>query len=67
MSRRQELLLFAGVVTLLLATHMLRFGQAGRPLLFGWMPIDFAFRLGWLAVATAAVFWMTARLWPDHE
>jgi hypothetical protein len=65
--RRSELLLFGVVVALLLATHMLRFGQAGRPLLLGWMPIDFAFRLAWMAAAMATVFWMTARLWPDRE
>lgn len=64
---RHELLLFGCAVALLLATHMLRFGQEGRPLLLGWMPIDFAFRLGWVAAATAVVFWMTARLWPDRE
>jgi hypothetical protein len=66
-SRERELLLFWLVVALLLATHMLQFGQAGRPLLLGWMPIDFAFRLGWLTVAAGVVFWMTGRLWLDRE
>ena len=67
MNRRFELLAFALVVALLLATHMLRFGQEGRPLLLGWLPIDFAFRLAWVAAASAVVFWMTGRLWPDRE
>jgi hypothetical protein len=66
-NRRLELLLFGVVVAVLLATHMLRFGQEGRALVLGWMPIDFAFRLGWMAAATSVVFWMTGRLWPDRE
>ncbi|MFV8755790.1 hypothetical protein ACNOYE_35005 [Nannocystaceae bacterium ST9] len=67
MSRRRERVLFAIVVAILLAAHMLRFGQDGRPLLFGWMPIDFAYRIAWLAAATGVVFWMTGRLWSERE
>ncbi len=66
MSRRSELVLFWVAVAILLATHMLRFGQAGQPLWFGWMPVDFGFRLAWVAAATVLVFWMTGRLWPDR-
>lgn len=60
-------MLFGVVVALLLVAHMLRFGQGDRPLVLGWMPIDFVYRLVWLVAATAAVFWMTGRLWPERE
>lgn len=51
----------------LLGLHMLGFGQGDRALLLGWMPIDLAYRVLWMALAAAVVFWMTGRLWPDHE
>ena len=44
---------------------MFGFGQGGRPLLFGWMPIDLAYRVLWMLLAAGLVFWMTARLWSD--
>ncbi len=67
LTRRVERWLFAIAVALLLATHMLRFGQGDRALVLGWVPIDLAYRLVWLCAATAVVFWMTARLWPNRE
>jgi hypothetical protein len=61
--RRVELILFWAAVVALLIAHMFGFGQGGRPLLFGWMPIDLAYRVLWMAFAAGLVFWMTARLW----
>jgi hypothetical protein len=65
-SRRTELTLFWAAVVVLLIAHMFGFGQGGRPLLFGWMPIDLAYRVLWMLLAAGLVFWMTARLW-SHE
>lgn len=64
-SRRVELTLFWVAVAVLLVAHMFGFGQRGRPLLFGWMPIDLAYRVLWMLLAAGLVFWMTARLWSD--
>lgn len=59
--------LFWFAVAVLLVAHMFGFGQGARPLLFGWMPLDLVYRLGWIAAAAGLVFWMTGRLWPDNE
>lgn len=67
MTRRSELGLFGLAVALLLAAHMLRFDQGERALIFGVLPIDFAYRLAWLGLASGVVFWMTGRLWPERE
>jgi hypothetical protein len=64
-SRRVELTLFWVAVAVLLVAHMFGFGQGGRPLLFGWVPIDLAYRVAWMLLASGLVFWMTARLWGD--
>jgi hypothetical protein len=66
-SRRVELGLFAAAVLALLVAHMFGFGQGGRPLVLGWMPLDLVYRLGWIALAAGLVFWMTGRLWPERE
>jgi len=66
-SRRLERALFVILVLALLTGHMLGFAQGGRALLFGWMPLDLAYRLVWIGLSALAVFWMTARLWPDRE
>jgi hypothetical protein len=55
--------LFWLAVVALLGLHMLGFGQSGRPLWFGWMPVDLGYRVAWMGLAAAVVFWMTARLW----
>lgn len=65
--QRREQVLFAIAVIVLLAAHMLRFDQGERALILGFMPIDFAYRLAWLAAASGVVFWMTGRLWPERE
>lgn len=67
MTRRGEQGLFGLAVVLLLAAHMLRFDQGERALVLGFMPIDFAYRLAWLAAASGVVFWMTGRLWPEPK
>ena len=67
MSPRLERGLFWLAVIGLLGLHMLGFGQGGRPLLFGWMPTDLAYRVLWMALAAVVVFWMTGRLWPNRE
>jgi hypothetical protein len=66
LSRRAELTTFWAAVVVLLVAHMFGFGQGGRPLLFGWMPIDLAYRVLWMLLAAGLVFWMTARLWGDE-
>lgn len=58
---------FTIAVLVLLATHMLGFDQAGRPLIAGWLPLDLGYRVVWMVAAAALVVWMTARLWPDRE
>jgi hypothetical protein len=35
--------------------------------LFGWVPIDLAWRVVWMGLAAGLVFWMTTRLWGDEE
>lgn len=67
MSPRTERVLFWLAVIGLLALHMVGFGQGERPLLFGWVPADLAYRVLWMGLAAAVVFWMTGRLWPDHD
>jgi hypothetical protein len=66
-SSRIERGLFWLAVVGLLGLHMLGFGQGERPLLLGWVPIDLAYRVLWMALAAAVVFWMTGRMWPDRE
>jgi hypothetical protein len=65
-SRRTEVTLFWAAVAVLLVAHMFGFGQGGRPLLFGWVPIDLAYRVLWMLLAAGLVFWMTARLWSNE-
>ena len=67
MSLRTERVLFWLAVIGLLGLHMVGFGQGDRPLLFGWMPTDLAYRVLWMALAAGVVFWMTGRLWGDRE
>ncbi len=67
MSSRVERGLFWAAVAALLGLHMLGFGQGDRALLLGWVPLDLGYRVGWMALAGAVVFWMTGRLWPDRE
>lgn len=66
MSRVEHGLFWAAVAVLLVA-HMFGLGQGDRPLLLGWVPLDLAYRVGWIALAAALVFWMTGRLWPNDE
>jgi hypothetical protein len=67
MTRHRERMLFGLAVVVLLAAHMLRFDQGESALIFDVLPIDFAYRLAWLAAAGGVVFWMTGRLWPERE
>ena len=60
-------MLFWAAVVVLLVAHMFGFGQQGRPLWLGWVPIDLAYRVLWMLLASVLVFWMTARLWGDEE
>lgn len=67
MSGKLERWLFWVAVAVLLGLHMLGFGQGGRPLWLGWMPVDLVYRVAWMGLAAVVVFWMTGRLWPDRE
>lgn len=62
-----ERVAFALAVLALLASHMLVFEQGEHALVLGWMPRDLAYRVAWMLAAAGVVFWMTARLWPNHE
>lgn len=66
MSRRAHARIFAGLA---LALVILHFDACNNhriePLVLGWIPIDLAYHLGWIVLATALVFYMTARVWPD--
>jgi hypothetical protein len=66
-NRRIERGLFWIAVVALLCAHMLGFGQAGRPLVLGWLPIDLAYRIAWMGMAAVVVMWMTTRLWPEAD
>lgn len=63
MTRTAERRLFWLAVVTLLGLHMLGFGQGGRALWFGWLPVDLAWRIAWMTAAAGLVFWMTGRLW----
>ena len=57
--------LFWLAVVVLLAAHMVSCEQGDRPLVLGWLPIDMAYRVAWMACAAGLVAWMTTRLWPE--
>jgi len=62
-----EKVLFGLCVVALLATHMISIEQGERPLVLGWLPVDMAYRVVWMAAAAGLVAWMTTRLWPEPE
>jgi hypothetical protein len=68
MSRRAERRLFWAVVAALVLAHLDPWGGTDiEPVLFGWIPRDLAYPLGWVGLATAVTFWMCARIWRDDE
>ena len=67
MSRRLELSLFWTAVVALMVAHMFSVEQGERALVLGWIPVDMAYRVVWMACAAGLVAWMTTRLWPDPE
>jgi len=49
----------------LVLLHLLHFPGALDVALLGWMPWDLAYHLGWMLAATAALFYLTAKVWPE--
>ncbi|MCA9716365.1 MAG: hypothetical protein H6713_30755 [Myxococcales bacterium] len=65
LSRRAHARIFAVACVLLTLLHFdVWNNHRALPLTFGWMPVDLAYHVGWIVVATALVFYMTARVWP---
>lgn len=58
---------FAALVAVMVLLHVDVWNH-GRtePLVLGWLPWDLAYHLGWMALGTGLVFYMTSgALWPD--
>ena len=48
---------------LLVALHLDFWRPQEAHLVLGWVPEDLAYRLVWMLLATAYLFWFTARIW----
>ena len=60
--------IFWSTAGLLLALHVDPFNHGvGGALWWGWLPRDLAYHLGWVAVGTALLFYLTARIWKDSK
>lgn len=65
MDRRAHARTFAALAIVLTALHLAHFPGALEVRVLGWMPWDLAYHLAWMLAATALVFYLTARVWPD--
>ncbi|MCA9693572.1 MAG: DUF3311 domain-containing protein [Myxococcales bacterium] len=66
MTRRAHAWVLAALVAALLALHVDTWNKGQvDPLVLGWMPVDLAYHVGWVLAATAVIFYMTGRVWPE--
>jgi hypothetical protein len=64
--RRSEAVAWIGALVLVVLHLDFWRAQEAR-LVLGWMPEDLAYRLCWMILATAYLFWFTARIWKRGE
>ena len=66
MSRRAHAYVFAALAVALVGLHFDRWNDHRvEPWALGWMPADLAYHVGWVIAATALIFYLCARVWPD--
>ncbi|MCB9566586.1 MAG: hypothetical protein H6710_05130 [Myxococcales bacterium] len=65
--RRHHRWIFAGLVVALLVLHVdvWNLGTGGA-LIFGVLPHDLAYHLGWMLAAWGVVVYMTIKVWPEE-
>jgi hypothetical protein len=65
MGRRGHARVFAAIALALVLLHLWHFpGAVAVP---GWMPWDLAYHLLWMLAATGAIFYLTAKVWPEAD
>ena len=58
--------IFWSAAGLLLALHVDPFNHGGGGvLLWGWLPGDLAYHLGWIGLAWGLLFYLTGRIWKE--
>jgi hypothetical protein len=67
-SARAHLRLFSALTVALVVLHVDVWNAGAGGLVFGWLPVDVAYHLVWMAAATGLVFYMTsAAIWPEGQ
>lgn len=67
MGRRGHARIFAATTVALVLLHLLHFPGALDVAVLGWIPWDLAYHLGWMLAATGAIFYLTAKVWPEAD
>jgi hypothetical protein len=55
---------FAALVVVLLALHLLPPHRGAAPMIAGFLPWDLAYAVLWMLAAAGAVLYLTDRVWP---
>lgn len=67
-SPRAHRRLFALLTAALIVLHVDPYNAGPGPLVFGWLPWDLAYHLGWMAAAALLVVYMTSSvIWPEDQ
>ena len=67
MGRRGHARVFAALTVALILLHLVHFPGAFDVAVLGWMPWDLAYHVAWMLAATAAIFYLTAKVWPEAD
>lgn len=67
LTRAHHRRIFAVLVIALIVLHVDFWNlDRGGALIFGVLPLDFAYHLGWTAAAWLLIVYLTARVWPEE-
>lgn len=66
-SPRAHRRVLALLVALLIGLHIDVWNHGRGGVVLGWLPWDLAYHLLWMAAATAAVWYLTFKVWPDED
>lgn len=66
MSRARHRLVATGWTLALLFAHLVPVTDGDSSIMWGFMPVELAYRLAWMGCAMALILYITVFVWPDE-